>query len=134
MRRLATIAVLMMMMSSAARAHHSTAAYSDKPITLRNAVVRKLTWSNPHCILTFELKDARGKVTTWGAESGSPSALSRIGWHRNSLKNGDIVTVEIHAAKNGAHVGRLDSVVLPNGTVLRDSLYNGSPFDTVQKK
>jgi hypothetical protein len=124
----------MLAMSAALTAHHSTAAYADKTTTLRNATVRALTWSNPHCILTFEVKDARGRVTSWGAESGSPSALSRVGWNRNSLKNGDTVTVEIYAAKNGAHVGRLAKVVLANGTELLDSLYNASPFDTVQKK
>jgi len=121
-------------MGSAAIAHHSTAAYEDKTITLKNAVVKKLTWANPHCILSFEVKDARGQVTAWGAESGSPSALSRVGWNRNSLKAGDTVAVELYPARNGARVGRLAKVVLPGGSELVDSLYNASPFDTVQKK
>jgi hypothetical protein len=134
MRGILSVSLLMLAMGTAALAHHSTAAYSDKTIVLKNAVVKKLTWANPHCVLSFDVKDASGKVTTWGAESGSPSALSRVGWHRNSLKTGDTVAVEIYAAKNGARVGRLAKVVLPNGTELLDSLYNASPFDTVQKK
>ena len=132
--RLWEFAVLMVVMSSAASAHHSTAAYADKTTILKTAVVRKFTWSNPHCILTFDVKDARGRVTSWGIESGSPSALSRIGWNRNSLKNGDTISAEIYPAKNGAHVGRLAKVVLPGGRELLDSLYNASPFDTIQKK
>jgi hypothetical protein len=121
-------------MSAPLAAHHSTAAYADKTTLLKNAVVKKLTWANPHCILSFEVKDASGKAMAWGAESGSPSALSRVGWHRNSLKAGDVVAVEVYAAKNGARVGRLAKVILPNGKELLDSLYNASPFDTVQKK
>jgi len=134
MRPIVAVAVLVLAMGSAALAHHSTAAYADKTITLKNAVVRKLTWANPHCVLSFEVKNARGHVTTWGAEGGSPSALSRVGWNRNSLKDGDTVTVEIYPARNGARVGRLAKVVLPNGRELLDSLYNASPFDTVQRK
>ena len=119
---------------TAGLAHHSTAAYADKTITLKNAVVKRLIWSNPHTVLSFEVKDARGKVTTWGVESGSPSALSRVGWNRNSLKAGDTITVELYAAKNGAPVGRLAKVMLAGGAELLDSLYKASPFDTVQQK
>ena len=130
----ALLAGLLLVNGTVGLAHHSTAAYADKTITLKNAVVKKLVWSNPHTILSFDVKDARGKVTTWGVESGSPSALSRVGWNRNSLKAGDTITVEIFAARNGAPVGRLAKVVLPGGAELLDSLYKASPFDTVQQK
>src|SRR6185369_9711159 len=119
---------------SAAHAHHSTAAYEDKTVTLKGAVVESLIWANPHCVLWFEVKDARGRATRWASESGSPSALSRIGWHRNSLKRGDVILVELFPAKNGAHVSRLARVVLPDGKELLDSVFKASPFDTIQKK
>ncbi len=131
---LSSLSVLLLAMGSVGLAHHSTAAYADKTITVKNAVVKKLVWSNPHSVLSFEVKDARGRVVTWGVESGSPSALSRVGWHRNSLKAGDTIAVELFPARNGARVGRLAKVVLPDGKELLDSLYNASPFDTVQKK
>ena len=82
-------------MGSVAQAPHSTAAYDTMTITLKNAIVKRLVWANPHCVLWFDVKDDRGRVTTWGIESGSPSALSRVGWHRNSLKPGDAIAVEI---------------------------------------
>ena len=117
-----------------ALAHHSTAAYQEKTVTLKTAVVDSLIWANPHCVLWFEVKDERGRAARWAAETGSPSALSRIGWHRNSVKRGDVILVELFPAKNGAHVARLARVVLPDGKELLDSVFKASPFDTIQKK
>jgi hypothetical protein len=128
------VSLVLAVASAPVLAHHSTAAYQDKTITIKNAVVKRLGWSNPHCILAFEVKDARGQVKTWNIESGSPSALSRIGWHRNSVKSGDRITVELFPAKNGATVGRLARIFLADGKELQDSLYKDSPFDTIQKK
>ena len=73
-------------------------------------------------------------MTTWGAESGSPSALSRVGWNRTSLKSGDAIAIELFPAKNGASVARLARVVLPGGRELLDSVFKASPFDTIQRK
>lgn len=115
-------------------AHHSTAAYDTKTITLKNAIVKRLVWANPHCVVWFDVKDDKGRVTTWGVESGSPSALTRVGWHRNSLKSGDNIAIEIYPARNGASVGRLAKVVLPGGRELLDSLYKATPFETIQRK
>jgi len=73
-------------------------------------------------------------VTTWSVESGSPSALSRIGWNRNSVAVGDAIAVELFPAKNGAPIGRLARITLADGRELLDSLYKDSPFETIQKK
>jgi hypothetical protein len=104
-----------------ASAHHSAAAYDNTTIVLGNATMKNLVWANPHTILTFEVKDANGTAATWTAESGSPSALTRMGWTRNSLKAGDQVTIELFPARNGAKVGRLAKVTLAGGKELRDS-------------
>ena len=125
---------LLPVMGAAALAHHSTVAYTPTTITLSNATMKRLIWANPHTVLSFDVRDARGKVVAWSAESGSPSALTRVGWHRNSLKSGDVVKVELFPARNGAPVGRLARVVFPDGRELLDSVYKASPFDTVQKK
>jgi len=126
--------VLAFVTGSGPLAHHSTAAYDTKTITLKNAIVKRFVWANPHSVIWFDVKDGRGRVTTWGAESGSPSALSRVGWTRASLKPGDAIAVELFPAKNGAHVARLARVVLPDGKELLDSVFKASPFDTIQRK
>jgi hypothetical protein len=80
-----------------------------------------MTWANPHTIIQFEVKDDTGKVVQWAAELGSPSALSLIGWNKASLKPGDVITVYIHQSKTKNPVGRIDHIVLADGSQLRDS-------------
>ena len=115
-------AVAFAAMGAALRAHHSTAVYQDTSIVLKGGTMKSLFWGNPHTILTFDVKDASGSITTWSAESGSATSLSRIGWTRNSVKAGDAVTVELFPARNGARVGRLAKVILADGRELLDSL------------
>jgi len=131
---LSSLVIVVLAMNVAALAHHSTAAYQTKTTTVKSAVVKKFAWQNPHCILSFDAKDARGRVMTWSVETGSPSAMSRIGWNRNSVRPGDTITVELFPAKNGAPVGRLARITQADGRELLDSLYKDSPFDTIQKK
>ena len=130
----ATLMWLLLAMGATTLAHHSTIAYKTTTTILKNATVRKLAWANPHTFLSFDVKDARGRVTTWNVESGSPSALSRVGWNRNAVKAGDVISVEVFPAKNGTPVGRLAKVTFADGRELLDSLYKASPFDTVQQK
>jgi len=81
----------------------------------------KIVWAHPHIILTFTVKGTNGAVSTWSAESGSPGSVARVGWNRNSVKVGDVVTIELFPAKNGAHVGRLKKVIFPDGHELLDT-------------
>src|SRR5215510_16268249 len=95
-------------------AHHSFAAEFDanRPLDLRG-VVTKIEWQNPHTFFYMDVADqATGKVVNWGLEMGSPNGLMRAGWTRNTLKVGDVVTVEGSRAKDGSHVGNARVVTL----------------------
>jgi hypothetical protein len=98
--------------------HHSDAAYGTTSIVLKNATIVKVLWANPHGIVACDLKDESGKVTRWNLEMGSPSAMELIGWNRNSLSAGEVVTIDINPAKNGTSLGRLLRVTMPSGKVL----------------
>ena len=110
---------------SSALAHHGAAAYADKIVVLKDATVTKFVWANPHNIVLFDAKDDKGNVTHWAGEMGSPSATTLLGWNRNSLQPGDVITVYIFPAKSGNPVGRLNKVTLADGTTLRDSQLGG---------
>jgi hypothetical protein len=90
-------------------------------VVLKDATITKFIWANPHSIAMFDVKDDKGNVSHWAAEAGSPSALTLIGWTKNSLKPGDVVTVYTFQSKNGNPVGRLNKIVLTDGTTLKDS-------------
>jgi Family of unknown function (DUF6152) len=75
---------------------------ANKPIKL-SGTVTKIEWTNPHAWFYMDVKGDDGNVMNWGFEMGSPNGLMRAGWTRNSMKIGDVVTVEASRAKNGSN-------------------------------
>ena len=97
-------------------AHHSFAAEYDasKPIDIKG-VVTKVEWTNPHARFYVDVADTNGKVTNWNFELASPNVLTRQGWTRKSLKEGDHISVQGSKAKDGANMANARSVTLSDG-------------------
>ena len=99
-------------------AHHGNAAFdAGKKLTLKGTVT-EWVWANPHCWLKFDVKDDKGGVVRWVAETNNAPDMIERGWSMHSFKPGDEVTVTVEPVKNGNPVGRVLSVVLPNGQTL----------------
>ena len=98
------------------RAHHSFAAQYDrnKPVTLTGTVPR-LEWMNPHVYFYIDVKDASGHVANWAIEGGAPNALYRGGWRKDSLKIGELVTVEGFLARDGSKLANMSTVTVAGG-------------------
>ena len=107
-------------------AHHGNAAYADNFTQLKQATVTKFNWANPHSLLFFDVKDPKGNVVHWVVETGSPSALELIGWSKTILQPGDAITVFIYPSKSGSPAGRLNKIVLADGTELHDTQLGGA--------
>ena len=99
-----------------ALAHHSFVAEYDahKPVTL-NGVVTKVEWTNPHARFYIDVKDENGNVTNWNLELASPIALRRLGWTRDFLQVGSVVTVFGSLAKDGSKLANARTVTLADG-------------------
>ena len=109
-------------LSSAAFAHHGSASYRvDQVVVLRQATVTQFLWANPHAMVLFDIKDDQGKIEHWVAEAGSPAAIRPLGWNRNSVRPGDVVTVQLYPSKFESDVGRVVQIALADGTTLRNS-------------
>jgi hypothetical protein len=99
-------------------AHHGSAGYDmDKELVMKGTVMEWL-WANPHCFLKYDTTDDAGNVAHWAVEVSNPTDMAKRGWSKQSLKPGDEVTVTVRPAKNGATVGQLLKVALPNGQTL----------------
>ena len=99
-------------------AHHGNAAYdTDNPITIRGTVT-EFSWTNPHVQIYLDVKDGKGNVVHWSVETYSPGKLVRAGWPKESVKAGDVVSINLIPAKSGAPVGFLHKLVLPDGKEL----------------
>jgi hypothetical protein len=111
-------------------AHHSFAAEYDasKPVNLKG-VVTKVEWTNPHARFYVDVKDEKGNVTNWNFELASPNVLTRNGWTRHSLKEGDQIEVQGSMAKDGSFLANARTVTLADGR----KVFAGSATDSDKK-
>jgi hypothetical protein len=97
-------------------AHHAFAAEFDqnKPLTLHGTVT-KMEWINPHSWIHIDVKGPDGKVTHWMIEGGSPNALFRMGFTKDSLPVGTEIVVEGYQAKDGGNRAVGKDITFTNG-------------------
>jgi len=112
------VAATFLMICGPLLAHHGNAAYDvDHPATIKGTVT-EFAWSNPHVQIYLDVKDGKGNIVHWSVETFSPGKLVRAGWTKDSVKVGDLVSINLIPAKGGAPVGFLHKLVLPDGKEL----------------
>jgi hypothetical protein len=101
-------------------AHHSFAAEFDgKNIVTIKGTVSKFEWMNPHSYFYVDVPDGSGKKVSWAVESRNVSIMSRMGWTKNTLKEGEAVTVTLYRHKDAAKsAGFVRTITKTDGTVL----------------
>jgi hypothetical protein len=106
----------LLIVSKPVLAHHSESAEYDgtKPVKV-TGTISKVEWMNPHIWFYVDVKDANGKVTTWGFSGGPPGMLLRRGITKDVLKIGSTVNVEGSRAKDGSNNASGRKVTFPDG-------------------
>jgi len=113
-----------------ARAHHSFAAFFEGSQTVKlSGKVTAFRFTNPHGIIAFDVTGPDGKVKTWAAETNSPAVLMRRGWTRQSIKPGDMITVEGWPSRDGKPYLRLRQASDANGKPI-----GSAPFGQADEK
>ena len=102
-----------------ALAHHSFSAEFDSknPIRLEGTVA-KMEWVNPHAWIYVDVKKPDGTIEQWKIEGGTPNALFRRGFTKDSLKTGTAIVVNGYRAKDGTLKGNGRDLTLPDGRKL----------------
>lgn len=97
-----------------ANAHHSFAAQFDasKPVMLTGTVT-SVDWTNPHIFVHIDVADEEsGETVNWAIELGGPNSLMRLGWRRDSLKPGDLISVDGSLARDGSNLANAQTIIM----------------------
>jgi len=130
-RTLRAAAAVLLVTAIPTSAHHAFGAeYDANKLVTVSGIVTTFEWTNPHALLYVDGKDAEGKAGSWKFEMGSPGGLESRGWKRTDLKNGDQITVDGYAAKDGRNVANVRMVRLADGRKLFGGFQStpGNPF------
>jgi hypothetical protein len=98
-------------------AHHSWPVDFSKEVTVKGTVTG-YSWGNPHVMIGLDVVTESGAVEKWSVGGPSISRMEGNGWHKGSLKLGDVITGTGYQFSNGERVLRLQKIAMPDGKVM----------------
>src|SRR5262245_27052179 len=106
------IIVAVLLLTLPVAAHHPIAAKFDpnQTVMLKGTVVG-IDWANPHVHMFLDVKGATA-ITNWAIELESPFDLQKSGWSKDTVKIGDIITVQGNSARDGSRQAWANSVTI----------------------
>lgn len=102
--------------SGAAVAHHSAVAFDKERTVEVTGEVTRFVWRNPHMAINMEVTNDSGEKELWKIEGPGTTVLSRQGFNRSSISNGDRITVVVNPMKRSQPGGLLAAITLADGT------------------
>ena len=76
-------------------AHHSYAMFNHNKIVTVSGTIGAIQWMNPHVWVWVYVPRGHGAgYDLFGFESNTVPNISRLGWHKDSLRAGDKVSIE----------------------------------------
>jgi Family of unknown function (DUF6152) len=120
-RRVTFALALSFLLSAATWAHHGTANYDTEHSVAVKGTVTDFEFVNPHVLIYMDVKDESGKMAPWQGELTSPNRLARAGWKKDTIKNGDVITISGYPAKSGSTEIWIQKVIAADGTPIDTS-------------
>lgn len=110
--------------SQAVLAHHSVSANFDRDLRVEiTGTLVAFHLRNPHTHLEVDVVEEDGTVSHWLVEWGTRNDLIRRGVDVDSITEGQQVTVTMIPSRRLENVGYARSLVLADGSTLRDCGY-----------
>ncbi len=105
-------------LAAPALAHHSAAAYDTQKEVKVSGTVVQYRFANPHVYLTLQVKKDDGSMSTLEVEAGAAAVLNGLGFTKDSVKTGEVVTVVGNPAR-----AKPDAFMLGRELYKRDGSY-----------
>ncbi|HUK34406.1 MAG TPA: DUF6152 family protein [Vicinamibacterales bacterium] len=115
-RFLGLFALAIVVATSPLLAHHSWPVDFSHEVTVKGAVT-EYNWGNPHVMIGLDVHTENGAIEKWTVGGPSTSRMEANGWHKNSLKLGDVITGTGYRFSDGQRILRLQRIVMPDGSV-----------------
>ena len=80
-------------------AHHSAAAFDTQKEVTVNGTIKSYRFANPHVQLIVTVKKDDGSSVDMDVEAGAASVLNGLGFTKDSLKVGELVTIKGNPAR-----------------------------------
>ena len=113
----AVVALTLVSGAVALSAHHSWPISRDQLVTVKGTVM-EFAWSNPHPMITLEVRTDDGKVEKWLVGGPAINRMEANGWTKTTVKPGDVITGIGYQFADGQKILRLERVVFANGKAL----------------
>ncbi len=114
MRKIIHIGLILGLFLSASniQAHHSfSATFTDEEITVEG-VVDRMSFTNPHVIVYFNVTDEDGNQQEWMSEGSAATLMRNRGWTRDTLVEGDYIRVTGNSTRNGSPMVSMGTLVM----------------------
>jgi len=115
LKHLLTTAVILVATALPASAHHSGAMFDSSKEVVLVGTIKEFQYTNPHSWLIVDVKDADGKVTTWGFEAEGPTTLQRAGIRPSEFPVGTKLTITGRPMKDGRPAATWEYAVRADG-------------------
>jgi hypothetical protein len=112
------VSVWLTLGTAAAVAHHSAAAFDTRQEIKVTGTVTEYSFRNPHVYLVVQVTRADGSSGAMEVEGGAASVLNGLGFRRDSIAIGDLVTVVGNPARS-----KPDALMLGKDLYKRDGSY-----------
>jgi hypothetical protein len=112
------IVVVLMLVAVPLFAHHSWPVSYTQLVTVKGTVT-EFMWSNPHPMITLEVKTSNGTIEKWLVGGPAVNRMEANGWTKSTVKPGDMFTGIGYQFADGQKIVRLEKAVLANGKEIR---------------
>jgi hypothetical protein len=92
--------LLVMAFATPVLSHHSAAAFNTQQEVKVSGSITKYEFKNPHVYMTLQVKKPDGSVSTLEVEAGAASVLNPLGFTKESVRVGEVVTITGNPSRN----------------------------------